>query len=87
MGVQLSKTEFSKIEAGYDSNPARSYSLNAAAYTDQRWYEIDQSAILRRTWQWVCHAEKLRESGSYVTASIDNQHKATLLVCLHRCLR
>ena len=99
MSLQLSITELSAIEAGYDpTSPARSYSLNAAAYTDQRWYEIDQSAILRRTWQWVCHAEKLRESGSYVTASIDNQPilivrdkdgelRAFYNVCKHRAMQ
>ena len=96
--MKLSTTELSDIEGGYDSNPARSYSLNADAYTESRWYDIDQSAIIRRTWQWVCHAEKLRESGSYVTASIDNQPvlivrdkdgelRAFFNVCKHRAMQ
>lgn len=62
--MQLSTAELSAIEAGYDLNPARSCSLNAAAYTEAHWYEVDQAAIIRRSWQWVCHAEKLREPGA-----------------------
>jgi len=45
-------------------------SLHADAYTDPQWFEVDQKAIFARTWQWLCHVEKLREPGSYVTGTV-----------------
>ena len=98
MATQLSMSELDRICSGYDLNPARSFSLNADAYTDPRWYDIDCTSIVRRSWQWVCHSEKLRESGSYVTASIDSQPvlivrnkeselRAFYNVCKHRAMQ
>ncbi|GID90866.1 hypothetical protein ACFQFC_36980 [Amorphoplanes digitatis] len=57
------------IAAGYDADPARSMSLHAAAYTDPMWFDLDLRAVIGRTWQWVCHVEKLRAPGSYVSAT------------------
>ncbi|MGI3185406.1 aromatic ring-hydroxylating oxygenase subunit alpha [Nioella aestuarii] len=65
-----SPKEFSAIRRGYDPNPSRSLSLAAEAYVEPGWYEIDQQGILAKSWQWVCHVEKLREPGSYVTVAI-----------------
>jgi choline monooxygenase len=45
-------------------------SLHADAYTDPKWFDVDQRAIFARTWQWLCHAEKLREPGGYVTGTV-----------------
>ena len=98
MTIQISISDFDRIRAGYVINPARSLSLNAEAYTDQRWYNIDCASIIRRTWQWVCHNEKLRDAGSYVTTSIDNQPvlivrdregelRAFYNVCKHRAMQ
>nr|MDJ0640445.1 aromatic ring-hydroxylating dioxygenase subunit alpha [Paracoccaceae bacterium] len=58
------------IWSGYDPDPSRSRSLLAAAYTDAEWYDADLRSIISRTWQWVCHAEKARAPGSYVTVDI-----------------
>ncbi|MGH6684069.1 MAG: aromatic ring-hydroxylating oxygenase subunit alpha, partial [Pseudolabrys sp.] len=58
------------IRRGYHPDPSRSYSLRAAAYTDAGWYQVDRQEIIARTWQWVCHVEKLRELGTYVAVSI-----------------
>jgi phenylpropionate dioxygenase-like ring-hydroxylating dioxygenase large terminal subunit len=58
------------ISAGYDPDPALSMSLHADAYTDPKWFDVDQRAIFARTWQWLCHVEKLREPGSYVTGRV-----------------
>jgi phenylpropionate dioxygenase-like ring-hydroxylating dioxygenase large terminal subunit len=58
------------IAAGYDPDPARSMSLRAAAYTDPKWLELDLRAVFGRTWQWICHVEKLRAPGSYVSATV-----------------
>ncbi|MFI6485579.1 SRPBCC family protein [Nonomuraea sp. NPDC050663] len=58
------------ISAGYHPDPALSMSLHADAYTDPAWFDIDVRAIFARTWQWLCHVEKLRQPGSYVTATV-----------------
>ena len=78
MTVRVDPKEFSAIRAGYDADPARSYSLNKAAYTEARWAEVDRDAIFRRSWQWVCHIEKLREPGSYVVVQVAEQPVAVL---------
>ena len=70
MSLAPSPADFARIREGFDVDPSRSYSLNAEAYTDAAWATVDRDAIFRRSWQWVCHAEKLREPGSYVTIDI-----------------
>lgn len=83
------------IASGYDRDPSRSSSLLAAAYVDPDWYRSDLNAIIARTWQWVCHVEKTREPGSYVTVEIaghpiavvrakDGVLRAFFNVCKHR---
>ncbi len=62
--------EFAAIGAGYDAEASRSLSLRKEAYVAPGWYSADQAAILARSWQWVCHVEKLREPGSFVTVQI-----------------
>jgi choline monooxygenase len=59
-----------EIARGFDPDPARSMSLRSEAYTDAKWAEADLEAIFSRTWQWVCHGEKVAEPGSYVSATI-----------------
>ncbi|MEL7469303.1 MAG: ring-hydroxylating oxygenase subunit alpha [Pseudomonadota bacterium] len=70
MTLALSPQEVADIRRGYDTNPARSLSLAADAYTDPRWYRHDLDTIFARTWQWVCHVEKLSKSGSYFATEI-----------------
>ena len=59
-----------QIARGYDADPARSMSLRSAAYTEPRWAAADVQAIFARTWQWVCHVEKLAQPGRYVATTI-----------------
>ena len=66
----LSHADVERISAGFDADPGRSMSLRAEAYTDPHWGEADLKAIFARTWQWICHVEKLAESGSYVSATV-----------------
>ena len=84
-----------RLAAGWTPEPARSSSLHADAYTEGRWFDVDQREIIGRTWQWVCHGEKLREPGSYVTETIadmplalvrdgDGELRAFYNVCKHR---
>ena len=65
--------EFERVAAGFHDEPDMSYSLNAEAYVSHRWLEIEKDAIFKRTWQWVCHEEQLREPGAYVTVEIADQ--------------
>ncbi|GGN85886.1 ring-hydroxylating oxygenase subunit alpha [Actinoplanes lobatus] len=58
------------IGSGYDTDPGRSMSLRAEAYLDPKWLDLEQRAVFARTWQWVCHVEKLRAPGSYVAATV-----------------
>ena len=70
-------------------------SLRAEAYTDAQWAEADLRAIFARTWQWICHVERLREPGSFVAGSVagmpvavvrgrDGELRAFYNVCKHR---
>jgi carnitine monooxygenase subunit len=65
-----SRQEFEQIRSGYDSDPSRSLSLRAEAYTGAAWFSVDQQHIIARSWQWVCHAEKLRAPGQYTTTEV-----------------
>ena len=98
MNTTTSQSGFDRIRRGYHPEPAESYSLNAEAYTVQPWYDVDLNAIIRKTWQWVCHAEKLRDKGAYVTTEVagspilivrdkKGQLRAFYNVCKHRAMR
>src|SRR5579862_5387482 len=65
-----SKTQFGAIRSGYDPDPSRSLSLRSQAYTDPAWFHVDQQEIVAKSWQWVCHAEKVRAPGTFCTAQI-----------------
>ena len=95
MTVMPSNADLARIRSGYDPDPGRSFSLNAEAYTGGDWYDFEQRAIFARSWQWVCHAEKLRQPGAYVTIEIagqpicvvrdrEGQLRAFYNVCKHR---
>jgi choline monooxygenase len=83
------------IAAGFDPDPALSMSLRSEAYTDPKWSQADRDAIFARTWQWVCHVEKLARPGSYVSTTVaempiaivrdrDGSLRAFYNVCKHR---
>ncbi len=85
----------SRIDAGWTTNPASSMSLHADAYTRPEWYQQDQQQIITKSWQWLCHIEKLRDPGSYVTDTIsgmpivavrdgEGRLRAYYNVCKHR---
>ncbi|MBO9449735.1 ring-hydroxylating oxygenase subunit alpha [Tropicibacter sp. R16_0] len=65
--------QFVEIAKGWDENPSKSLSLRAEAYTESGWHNVDLQQIIAKTWQWVCHVEKLREPGSYTTIEIAGQ--------------
>ncbi len=83
------------IGRGWHHEPGRSLSLHADAYTLDRWFAVDQAQIILRTWQWICHGEKLRDPGCYVADTIagmpivvvrdgDGELGAFYNVCRHR---
>ncbi|MGB0506203.1 MAG: aromatic ring-hydroxylating oxygenase subunit alpha [Pikeienuella sp.] len=99
MSTDSNNPDLSQISGGYDPNPARSLSLKADAYTDPKFHGFEREAIFAKTWQWVCHAEKLREPGAYVAAIVadkpiavvrdrgedgDGSLRAFYNVCKHR---
>ncbi|MBN3723267.1 aromatic ring-hydroxylating oxygenase subunit alpha [Burkholderia sp. Ac-20379] len=49
---------------------AASSTLNAKCYIEPKYLETEMAGIFRRSWQWVCHAEKLREPGAYYVAEV-----------------
>ena len=65
-----SKQDFATIRGGFDEDPARSFSLHKDAYTGAAWFAADRDAILAKSWQWVCHVEKLRTPGAYIAVEI-----------------
>ena len=90
-----SKSQFSSIGDGYSAEAENSLSLRAEAYTQDEWFAVDQQAIIAKTWQWVCHVEKLRAPGSYLTVDIaghpiaivrdrEGNLRAFYNVCKHR---
>ena len=95
MNTAVSPKDVTRIAGGFDDNPANSLSLNAETYVEENWYSADLKAIFSRTWQWVCHVEKVREPGSYTTTEIagkpiaivrdrDGELRAFYNVCKHR---
>ncbi|WP_205825701.1 aromatic ring-hydroxylating oxygenase subunit alpha [Microbispora catharanthi] len=84
-----------RVGAGFHKDPGRSMSLRAETYTDPRWLDVDVRAVFARTWQWICHVEKLSSPGSYVSATVagmpiaivrdrDGALRAFYNVCKHR---
>ena len=95
MGERPDAAEFAGIGRGYDASPSRSLSLRAEAYTAPQWFRADQDAILARSWQWVCHVEKLRDPGAYLACEVagrpiaivrdqQGELRAFYNVCKHR---
>ena len=93
--TDVTAADVERIATGYDDDPARSMSLHADAYTEPVWADVDVRAVLARTWQWICHVEKLRHPGSYVSATVagmpiavvrgrDGDLRAFYNVCKHR---
>ena len=73
MNAALSQAQFEMIKAGFDPLPQRSSSMNKACYTDPHFLEVEREQIFKKSWQFVCHEEKLRAPGSYVTLQIQGQ--------------
>ena len=71
--VTLNTNELSAIRGKYDEIALRSYSIDTRCYTDPKFLKIEQQQVFHRSWQFLCHEEKLRAAGSYVTLNIEDQ--------------
>ncbi len=78
MTVALNDLDLDTVRRGYDDNPARSLSLGAQSYTDGRYLALERETIFYRSWQWVCHGEKLREPGSYYVKDLQGRSIAVV---------
>jgi phenylpropionate dioxygenase-like ring-hydroxylating dioxygenase large terminal subunit len=68
--VDVSLDDVRSIASGYDEDPGRSMSLRSAAYVEPKWHDAELRGVFARTWQWICHVEKLTKPGSYVAATV-----------------
>jgi len=95
MRARLTSQQLAHAGDGYDPVAARSASIAADCYIAADWLEVEREQIFRRSWQYLCHEEALRETGSYVTAGIqersvvavrgeDGVLRAFYNVCKHR---
>ena len=95
MTQRLSREELEAIGKGYDPRPAHSFSINANCYQDPKYLAVEREQIFHRSWQFLCHEEKLREPGSYVATNVQGQSifatrdsygtlRAFYNVCKHR---
>ena len=66
----ITLADVDRVGAGRAADPAAASTLRAETYTEQRWYDFEQSAVFARSWQWVCHREKLAEAGDYITVTV-----------------
>lgn len=93
MSVEL--RDIADIGAGFDPAAERSYSLSKRCYVEPHYLEFEKQAIFYRSWQFVCHAEKLAEPGRYIAFDVqgrsvfavrdqDGELRAFYNVCRHR---
>ncbi len=71
--MTITNNDLLTVLKGYHTNPAQSFSMNKAAYTNPDWYAYEQQHLFNKTWRWVCHVEKLRSNSSYLTIEIADQ--------------
>ena len=96
MGAQTIDTPtFNRISRGFDAIASRSHSLHADCYRDPGFRDLERQQIFHKSWQFLCHEEKLAQPGSYVATQIEGQSifacrdkdgelRAFYNVCKHR---
>ena len=70
---QLSSAEFNELKGRYDARAVRSHSINTRCYTEPKFLGIEREQIFHRSWQFLCHEERLRNPGDYVSSSIEGR--------------
>jgi len=95
MALHLTKSEIDHISHGYDLVAARSSTIHSDCYLDARFLHVEREQVFHKTWQFLCHEEKLREPGSYIASDVQGQSifamrgtngelRAFYNVCQHR---
>ncbi len=95
MNERPTPAELEQIGRGYDAVAARSLSIDTRCYRDARFLAVEREQVFWRSWQFLCHEERLREPGSYVAADVqgrsvvavrgeDGVLRAFYNVCKHR---
>jgi len=95
MTERLTRDEMQRIGKGYDPVAARSLSINTDCYRDPKFLQIEREQVFHKTWQFMCHEEKLRKPGSYFAMDVqgqsivamrgsDGELRAFYNVCKHR---
>ena len=95
MTLHLTQNEIDHISGGYDMDAAQSSTIHSDCYVDPRFLGIEREQVFHKAWQFLCHEEKLRESGSYVASDVQGQSifairgadgklRAFYNVCQHR---
>ena len=69
----LSASDLRSLSARFDPSPHKSFSLPAKTYLHADYLTLERSEIFRKSWQYVCHSEALKEVGSYQTLDIQGQ--------------
>lgn len=91
----LTAQEFDQIKGRYHEDADRSWSINTQCYTDPKFLGIENQHVFQRSWQFLCHEEKLAKAGDYVSLRIGGHSvvglrndagelKAFYNVCKHR---
>jgi choline monooxygenase len=73
MSATIDASELDYLRAGFDPVPARSSSLPARAYWEQNIFAVEKAEVFLKSWQFLCHTERLRAPGSYVTGNVQGQ--------------
>ncbi len=95
MTSALNQHQLDFVRSGFDSVPQRSSSINKVCYIDPQFLQVENEQIFQKSWQFVCHEEKLASVGDYVTVDIQglsilvvrtetDELKAFYNVCKHR---
>ena len=72
--MALHRDDLEKLRRNFEPAAAdNSHSLPATCYTDPAYLTVDQDAIFFRTWQFVCHSERLRAPGQYLAFEIQGR--------------
>lgn len=95
MNKTLTDEQLKLVAKGYDAVASRSSSIHKICYIGSQFLDIERQEVFEKSWQFVCHEEKLRDAGSYVVTEIQGKSvfvartdggelKAFYNVCKHR---
>ncbi len=93
--MTVSIQELQTLSHRFDAEPNRSFSLPARAYVQASYLDVEREEIHYKSWQYVCHIEKLKNAGDYIAFDIqerpivalrdrDGELQAFYNVCRHR---